>query len=544
MKVLLVNPAYPQTFWSMNKVLRRLGKKLLEPPLGLLTVAALLPRDWDLKLIELTERNISDEEWNETDVIMVSGMGVQSAGIVETIKEGRKRGKTVVVGGPWAFHVPEEALKAGADIVVKGEAELAIPILLDALSRGESGIIIETTGRSDLTNVPPPRYDLLNLDLYTQMDIQFSRGCPFRCEFCDITLMFGRHVRTKSSEQIIQELQILYDLGWRRYIFFVDDNLIGQPLRAKDLLKAMIPWMEERGYPFELCFQASVNLAGQPELLDLLVTAGFYKVFLGIETPDKESLKLTRKFQNSAVDLDKVCETINQAGLIIIAGCIIGFDNESPGADDRLIDFANRNNIPEMFINLLQVGPGTDLHARIEKEGRLVAEDYDVEIGNQTAMINFVPTRPAHQIVEELITLYKVLYDPPAYLQRVYRHFRSMRRAPVKRKFACPYPLELHTVGMTILRQGFLYSSRWTFWKLFFKALVHFPKRFPHYISLCVMAEHYYEFRDTIETKLRAKLAVTHNVLTYEPNESATFCPIPRTGELEPRSALIGSGVG
>lgn len=532
MNVLLVNPAYPQTFWSMNKVLRRLGKKLLEPPLGLLTMAAFLPKDWDLKLVELTERDISEEEWIESDLVMVSGMGVQSPGIVEAIREGRKRGKTVVVGGPWAFHVPEMALQAGADIVVKGEAELAIPLLLDALSRGLSGIVIEATERPDLTNSPPPRYDLLNLDIYTQMDIQFSRGCPFRCEFCDITLMFGRHVRTKTSEQIIKELQILYDLGWRRYIFFVDDNLIGQPLRAKALLKEMIPWMEERGYPFELCFQASVNLAGQPEMLDLLVRAGFYKVFLGIETPDKESLKLTKKFQNSAVDLDEVCRTINRAGLIIIAGCIIGFDNEAPGADDRLIDFANRNDIPEMFTTLLQVGPGTDLHKRTKKEGRLLAEGYDAEIGNQTAMINFVPTRPARQIVEELITVYKVLYQPSAYLERAYRHFRRMERPPVKRRFACPYPLELHTVGMTILRQGFLYSSRWTFWKLFFQALAHFPKRFPDYISLCVMAEHYFEFRDTIENKLRAKLAVSDNVLTYKPPESDVLCVIPRTSEM------------
>ena len=216
MRVLLVNPAYPQTFWSMDRVLQRLGKKLLEPPLGLLTLAALLPRDWDLALVELTERKISEEEWNGCDLVLVSGMGVQAPGIVETVREGRRRGKKVVAGGPWAFHMPKDALKAGAQIVLRGEAELAINPLMEALSRGESGLVLETSERPDLRNFPPPRYDLLNLDLYVQMDIQFSRGCPFQCEFCDITLMFGREVRTKSAAQIIKELNLLYDLGMEK----------------------------------------------------------------------------------------------------------------------------------------------------------------------------------------------------------------------------------------------------------------------------------------------------------------------------------------
>ena len=212
--------------------------------------------------------------------------------------------------------------------------------------------------------------------------------------------------------------------------------------------------MKERGYPFELCFQASVNLAGQTELLDLLVRAGFYKVFLGIETLDKESLRLSKKFQNLSIDLDEACQRINAAGLIIIGGCVIGFDHEPAGADCRLIDFGVRNHIPEMFVNALQAGPGTDLYKRLEKEGRLLGGDYDEEIGNQTAMINFVPTRPARQIVEELITLYKVLYEPASYLERTYHHLLNMEGSPIKRAFAAPYPREIHTVGMTILRAG------------------------------------------------------------------------------------------
>lgn len=505
MFVLLVNPAYPQTFWSMNVVLKRLGKKLLEPPLGLLTVAALLPREWDLRVVELTARDITEEEWDQCDIVMVSGMGVQAAGIIETIKQGRQRGKTVVVGGPWAFHFSHEALKAGADIVVKGEAELAVSFLLEALKRRESGTVIEVHGRPDLDESPPPRFDLLDFKLYAQMDIQFSRGCPFQCEFCDITLMFGRQVRTKSPQHILREMQILYDLGWRKFIFFVDDNFIGNPMKAKALLKEMIPWMKERHYPFELCTQASVNLAAYPDVLDSMVEAGFYKVFLGIETPDKESLKLTKKHQNAAVDLNRVCETITKAGLQIIAGCVIGFDNEAPGADQRLIDFALRNQIPEMFVTLLQVGPGTELFERLEREGRVLPVAFDDEIGNQTSMINFVPTRPAHEIVSEFIRVYDVLYQPDAFLERTYHHFSQMTRPPVKRPFAFPTHRERCAVGITFLRQGFLYSTRWKFWKLLFKALIHFPRRVHYYISSCVMAEHYFQYRETIKTALQNK---------------------------------------
>jgi radical SAM superfamily enzyme YgiQ (UPF0313 family) len=509
MTVLLVNPAYPPTFWSMNVVLKRLKKKLLEPPLGLITLAALLPKDWDIRLIELTARDITEEEWRDADIVMISGMGVQSAGISAAIKEAKRRGKTVVVGGPWAFHIPQAAFEAGADIVVKGEAELVIPELLDALRRKESKIVIEASGKPNLEECPPPRFDLLDFSLYAQMDIQFSRGCPFMCEFCDITLMFGRRVRTKTPQQIIGELQTLYDLGWRKYIFFVDDNFIGNPPRARALLKEMVPWMRAHGMPYELCTQASVNLAAHPDIMEMMVDAGFYKVFLGIETPDKDSLRLTKKHQNAATDLDEVCRVITVAGLQIIAGCVLGFDNEPAGAGDRLLEFADRNHIPEMFVTMLQVGPGTGLYNRLKKEGRLLPENWDEEIGSQTGMINFIPTRPAGEIVNEFIDLYDKLYQPEAFFARTFHHLAGMTRPPVKRPFALPTHRERCAVGITFWRQGFLYPSRRVFWKYFFKALAKFPQRIPQYVSSCIMAEHYFEFRETIKTKLQGKLPVT-----------------------------------
>jgi radical SAM superfamily enzyme YgiQ (UPF0313 family) len=506
MKVLLVNPKYPQTFWSFNKVMGMLGKKVLVPPLGLLTVAGLLPGDWDLRLIDMTIREVSEEEWNSCDLVMVSGMIPQCVGILETVREAKKRGKTVVVGGPWAFHFPEDALNAGAAIVVKGEAETTLTALLEALAAGKSGIVIEAPEKANLEETPLPRYDLLEIEHYVDMAVQFSSGCPFQCEFCDITLMFGRRVRTKSADQILAELQVLYDLGWRRNVLFVDDNFIGNSPKAKALLKALIPWMEERGNPFTFSTQASVNLAADRELLDLMARAGFYHVFLGIETPDEDSLRAAKKFQNVAADLDRVCRVITEAGLQIIAGCIIGFDGERAGADRRLIDFAVRNSIPEMFGTLLQAGPGTDLWHRLKRENRLLSSDYDENLGSQTGLINFIPTRPIGEIVKEFTTFYDVLYDPGAYVERTFRHFSMMKGKPPKQRFSMPFPGEIRAVAITLFRQGVLYPSRFKFWKYLLAAFWKFPARIHHYFASCIVAEHYYEYRRTIQKELENRL--------------------------------------
>ncbi len=516
MKVLLVNPQYPQTFWSFNRVLRMLGKKVLLPPLGLLTLAALLPEDWDLRLADLTIGDVSEAEWDWCDLVMVSGMISQCAGIIETIKESKKRVKTIAVGGPWVFHFPEDALRAGADVVVRGEGEEAISRLLDVLESKQSGIIIENNMRADLAASPVPRYDLLELDHYVDMAVQFSRGCPFLCEFCDITLMFGRKVRTKTPEQLLDELQTLYDLGWRRAVFFIDDNFIGNPSRAKALLKALKTWMKERDYPFEFYTQASINLANNAELLLLMRQAGFYRVFLGIETPDQDSLELAKKFQNVSIDLDQACSKINRAGLQIIAGCILGFDHERPGADQRLIDFAVRNSIPEMFVTLLQAGPGTDLWSRLKTEGRLLSATCDQNLGSQTGLINFIPTRPVHEIVDEFTRLYEALYDPESYLERTFKHFAAMTDPPFEKGFSPPYLSEIRAVLITLFRQGVLYRSRWKFWKYFFSALFRFPKRFKYFLSSCVTAEHYYEYRRTIKTVLDAQMEATEWSTTPE----------------------------
>ncbi|MFH0823382.1 MAG: B12-binding domain-containing radical SAM protein [Pseudomonadota bacterium] len=504
MKAILVNPPIPKTFWSFESVLEITGKSAVMPPLGLITVAALLPDDWDLKLIDMTFEKPAEQDWDECDVVLTSGMSVQYHGILDVVREGKRRGKTVLVGGPWAFHFPEEALRAGADLVVAGEGELTVPRLLEHLRRGESGIIIRAEGLADMETSPPPRYDILDLDRYLNVSIQFSRGCPFQCEFCDVTLMLGHKVRTKRPAQVLTELDMLYRSGCRGYIFVVDDNFAGSSVRAKELLRAMAPWQEAHGRPFQFYTQASVNMAGDEELLDLMVDAGFYKVFLGIETLDEESLKGAKKNQNVATDPEWACERINRAGLGIIAGCIIGFDDEKPGADRRLIDFARRTNIPEMFGSLLQAPDGTALWHRLKKEGRLLEGAQD-RLGNQTSGMNFTPTRPFSQIVREFVNLYEVLYARDFYLDRAFRHVTNMKRSKVKKPAKMPRLYELRAVFTILLRHGVLYPSRLKFWKYLGTLLWSFPEQVPRFLDYCVAGEHYSDFLYEIKEGLSAQ---------------------------------------
>jgi radical SAM superfamily enzyme YgiQ (UPF0313 family) len=504
MKILLLNPRCPQTYWTFDRVLWMTGRKVAAPPLSLITVAGILPQTWDYTLVELAVRDVSAEEWAETDVVMITGMAVHSTGMLAAIKDAKAHGKLVVVGGPLAFHAPEEFLRAGADIVVQGELESIASALVTSIERRDSGVVLQCAGRPDLATSPIPRFDLLDFDDYLDIEVQFSRGCPFRCEFCDVTTMFGHEFRTKPPARILDELQVIYDRGWRRHVFFVDDNLIGLPRKAKELLRALIPWMEQRGYPFDFTTQVSVNLACDEELLDLMVKAGFTRVFLGIETPDVESLELSGKHQNVGIDLDHACDVITRAGLQIIAGCIVGFDNEKAGADQRLIDFAVRNQIPEMFVTQLQVGPGTGLWTRLEKEGRLLPIVFSDDIGSQTGAVNFVPTRPSEEIAREFVRIYEVLYEPRAFAERMFNHFAKMRPRPIKKAFLMPTWGEVRAVTIAGFRQLMLSPCRWTFFTLFVKALVTFPRRIPDYLSLCVVAEHYFEYRRTISRQMNS----------------------------------------
>lgn len=505
MKVLLVHPSYPQTFWSFDKVLKMTGKKALVPPLGLITLAALLPTEWQITLVDMVFQEITENTWDEIEVVMISGMGIQHKNILATIKEAKRRGKFVVVGGASVFHYPQDALNNGADIVVVGEAEVTVDALVKAVKDRKTGLIISSNEKASMTDSPIPRFDLLKMDKYVDMAVQFSRGCPFQCEFCDVTLMLGRKVRTKSPAQVIAELDRLYELGWRRLVFFVDDNFIGNVAQTKKLLAELVPWMESRGTPFNFSTQASVNLAADKHLLEMMYKAGFFRVFLGIETPDKESLKDAKKYQNTGIDLVSACRKISEAGFQVIAGTIIGFDNEKAGASERIIEFANRTNIPEIFATLLQAGLGTDLWMRLDSQKRLLCADFDT-ISNQTALLNFVPTRPLNEIVNEFVELYRNLYEPKNYLKRVFEHYSRMKPPKVKKYFKPIYLSELRAALITIYRNGFVYDSRLDFWRYMWKALWLFPDRIDRFVTALVVAEHYYDFRKMLISNLTLQM--------------------------------------
>ncbi|MFC1833194.1 B12-binding domain-containing radical SAM protein [Thermodesulfobacteriota bacterium] len=500
MRILLVNPTYPKTFWSFNRVLELLDKRAVQPPLALITLAALLPQNWEFNLADLVIRDMTEEDWHGSEIVMITGLVNQYSGIMSLIREGKARNKTVVVGGPWAFHFPDVALDAGADIVVKGEVEPVMTDLTEAITTGRTGIILEAEEKPCLKDLPVPRFDLLDLNQYVDMAIQFSRGCPYQCEFCDITLMLGRKVRCKAPHQVLAELQALYDLGWRRGVFVVDDNFIGSVSEARALLKELCPWMEARGHPFDFNTQASVNLAACPDVMEDMYRAGFWKVFLGIETTDKENLLQIGKRQNAVVSLEEVCEKVNKAGLQIIAGCIIGFDGERSGAGKLLIAFSERTKIPEMFTTLLQAGPGTDMWKRLEREGRLLENPIDDNLGSQTAGMNFIPTRPESEIVDEFVDLYNQLYEPASYMERCYSYYTSMENPPPKKRDARITISELKAVLRVIWRQGIVRPSRWLFWKYVIAFVLNCPQQITRYFSTFVLAEHYYEYRHTISS--------------------------------------------
>jgi radical SAM superfamily enzyme YgiQ (UPF0313 family) len=511
MRVLLLNPGFSQTFYSLERVLRMLGRKAVHPPLGLVTVAALLPQDWEFKLIDLTFQTITRQDWDACDLALISGMNVQLSGILEMIREARTRGKKVAVGGPGVFHDPEEAIREGADVVVVGELESCLDQFLETLNLNQPGVIISGETRPDLKSWPRPRFDLLDLGKYLTMGVQFSRGCPFHCEFCDVTHMLGHKVRIKSSSQIINELDTLRRLGWKENIFFVDDNFVGDRRAAKELLNELISWHTSVGQCFDFNAQVSVNMADDQELLDLMVEAGFYKVFLGIETDDRDSLDQSKKHQNSQTNLDVACHKIIRAGLQIEAGWILGFDNEKPGADRRVIDFARRNPIPQILVNFLEAPPGTGLWKRLIREGRkpfLASEKATSLIG----LINYETVRPLAQLTEEVINIYESLYDPKSYYRRAFEEFSLMMPRRLKKPPRLPSPAQLRALLLTLGRQGILNPSRWSFWKYFFKGLWSFSDRFEYFIHTLILFEHHNDFRKTLVRTIadELRLAASH----------------------------------
>jgi radical SAM superfamily enzyme YgiQ (UPF0313 family) len=432
-------------------------------------------------------------------------MIVQKDDLLEQIQEAKHRGKLVAVGGPYATSVPHEVEEVGADFLILDEGEITLPMFVEAIERGETKGKFRTEEKPDVTTTPIPRFDLLELDAYDSMSIQFSRGCPFQCEFCDIIVLYGRKPRTKTPEQLLKELDALYEVGWRRSIFMVDDNFIGNKRNVKLLLKELKVWQAEHQYPFRFNTEASVDLAQDQELMDLMVECGFDAVFLGIETPDEDSLQLTKKFQNTRSSLADAVDTIIRAGLRPMAGFIIGFDGEKKDAGDRIVRFAEQTAIPTTTFAMLQALPNTALWYRLKKEGRLRASK-DGNI-NQTTLMNFIPTRPLEDIANEYVESFWALYDPQKYLDRTYRCFLKLGAPRFEAPFKFPDWITLRALGIVVWRQGFKRSTRWKFWHHLFGILKHNPKVVDHYVMVCAHNEHFLEYRQIVRDQITAQLA-------------------------------------
>ena len=529
MRVLLLYPLFPKSFWSFDKALELIGRKVSLPPLGMITVAAILPQTWDFRLVDRNIRLETEADWAWADLVIISGMIVQKPDMIHLIREAKRRGKLVAVGGPYVTSVPEAAQEAGVDFLVLDEGEITLPLLVEALERGETSGVFRAYGeKPDITTTPIPRFDLLDLKAYNEMSVQFSRGCPFQCEFCDIIVLYGRKPRTKTPTQMLAELQALYDLGWRRSVFLVDDNFIGNKRNVKLLLRELGPWMAAHGYPFRLATEASVDLGQDQELLDLMIDANFGAVFLGIETPDTDSLALTQKFQNTRNSLMESVETINRSGLSVMAGFILGFDGEKAGAGDRIIEFVEATAIPKAMFGMLQALPNTALWKRLQKEGRLLEEKQETQ-GHQMDLMNFVPTRPLEELAREYVSCFWELYEPSRYLSRVYRHFMTMKPAPHKVPFRMLELVEMRAVLTICWRQGIKRNTRFQFWRQLFSIIRHNPNVFVPYLSNCALIEHFLQYRQIVGNEIEAQLA------EYLANKTDSQSSVPQVKE----SALL-----
>lgn len=507
MKALLLYPQFPQSFWSYDRFMEIAGLKAVIPPLGIITVAALLPSTWDIRFYDRNVACENEADWEWCDLVILSAMIVQKSDFQALIQKAVRLGKKVAVGGPYPTSVPKDALDAGAHFLILDEGEMTVPQFLAAINRGDTQGTFRSSEKPDVTQSPIPRFDLLQRDAYLMMAIQFSRGCPFNCEFCDIISLYGRKPRTKEPSQALIELQTLYDLGWRGSLFIVDDNFIGNQRNVKRFLRELIPWMQQRNYPFTFITEASVNLAEDDELLQLMGEAGFFAVFLGIETPDQDSLQVTRKLQNTRNPLVEACDKINKAGLLIYAGFILGFDGEKTGAGDRIQAFVEQTSIPQPMLGILQALPNTALWDRLKKEQRLITSDSH-PTGDQNTLMNFIPTRPITEIAKEYVEGFWTLYEPRNYLKRCFKQclkIESLNRKQQTMQF--PLRKGLTLIAQLIWHQGIRRSEiRGQFWYQLWIVLLKKPQVLNMYLGLCAAGEHFWEYRVLAKDRITQQL--------------------------------------
>jgi radical SAM superfamily enzyme YgiQ (UPF0313 family) len=484
MKILLISPQTPDTFWSFKHVLKFVSKKSSFPPLGLLTVAAMLPRNWELRLVDNNVSPLREKDLLWADFVMISAMIVHKEAVRSIVTRCVALGKCVIAGGP-LFTTGHEAFPEIQHFVL-GEAEEIMSELVADMRTGFLKAIYQAPGRPTLTQTPIPRWDLIDLRNYVTMPVQFSRGCPFNCEFCDIIIMNGRVPRTKTPLQLIAELEELRRRGWKEMVFIVDDNFIGDKRRTAALLREMVEWRRHTKAQMGFFTEASVNLADDPDLCALMVAAGFTKVFVGIETPVAESLEECRKLQNRGRDLVETIHTLQQRGLEVMGGFIVGFDNDSADIFRRQFDFIQRSGVVTAMVGLLTALPQTRLYKRLAAEGRLETES----TGNNTdSALNFKPKLNREFLQSGYRALMKKLYEPNVYYQRVRTFLENHKKTAGPRLRLSRADFMAFVKSFWLL--GIWYRGRIAYWRFFWGTLLRRPHQFRRAIEFAILGYHF-----------------------------------------------------
>lgn len=483
MKVLLLYPEFPDTFWSFKHALKFIRKKASLPPLGLLTIAAMLPERWAKRLVDVNVRKLRDQDLVWADVVFLSGMIAQQDSAHELIARCRAAGKRIVAGGP-LFTLGHEQFPE-VDHFVLNEAEVTLPEFLRDFEGGGARRVYASSEFPDIRQTPAPLWELADLHRYASMSLQFSRGCPFDCEFCNVTAMFGHRPRTKTTEQVIAELNGLHRAGWRGSVFFVDDNFIGNKRALKEeLLPALIQWQKaRRGTPFFT--EASINLADDEELMRLMVKAGFNQVFIGIETPEEAGLAECNKRQNRGRDLVADVKRIQRSGLEVQGGFIVGFDSDTPTIFARQMEFIQQSGIVTAMVGLLQAVPGTQLYQRLNAEGRLIGQTSGNNLDGTT---NFIPRMNRETLRTGYRNLMGHLYAPGPYYQRIRTFLREYQRPRISGALHWRYFLAFLHANV---RLGIFGRERFQYWSLLFWTFFRRPSQFSRAVTLSIYGHHF-----------------------------------------------------
>ncbi len=490
MKCLLIYPQTPDTFWSFSYAVKFISKKSSEIPLGLITVAGLLPENWDIKLVDTNVTDLSEQHLNWADIVFISGMSIHRDHFQKIVDRCNRHDLTIVAGGPMVTIDPDDI--SGVDHYVLNEAEITLLRFLKDYQEGKAKKYYRTENYPEISKAPLPRWDLLEMDKYASMNLQYSRGCPHNCEFCSVTMLNGRRPRTKDREQLLAELDSLYSTGWQGNVFIVDDNFIGNRKKLKqETLPALIEWSEKNHYPFTFTTEASLNLADDEELMDMMIKAGFYHTFIGIETPNLESLEECGKYQNMNRDIIESVKKLQRKGFMVSGGFIVGFDHDSQNIFQEQIELIQKSGIVIAMVGMLNAPKGTQLYDRLEKENRLVDRMTGDNLDGST---NFLPAMGLETLKDGHSWLLQTIYSKKGYYQRI-KIFLKEYNVPSTGTTR----ISLSEIGAflkSIWKLGILGKGRRYYWRLIMLSIFRYPKKFPLVVTLAIYGFH---FRKIIE---------------------------------------------